>query len=77
MLPYKDNVEQSILEKLYSKQHKKNRFVFENSLGILKKKLFHKTKLHVAFVFNMIVCCCILHNLVLGQNELDIVNLMH
>jgi len=25
----------------------------------------------------MIVCCCILHNLVLGQNELDIVNLMH
>jgi hypothetical protein len=42
-----------------------------------KKHLFHKTKLHVAFVLNLIVCCCILHNLVLGQNELDIVNLIH
>jgi len=74
MVPYKDNVEQIILENLYNRWHKKGIYVAEKSTGILKNtfwELFHKKELHVAFVFDMFVCYCILHNMVLGWGKLD------
>ncbi len=40
----------------------------ENSFNILKKtfrKLLLKTNLHVFFLPNVVVCCCILHNMIL------------
>ncbi len=69
-----DITEQFILEKLYNRWHKKAIYVVENSCCILKNifwELFHKKELHVAFLLDMFVCYCILHNIVLGWGKLD------
>jgi hypothetical protein len=47
----------------------------ENLFVILKKnfkKLFKKTKLHVLFLLDVIVCCCILYNKILNNKDLEI-----
>ena len=32
------------------------------------RELLHITNLHVAFVPDVVVCCCLLHNILLGQD---------
>lgn len=47
------------------------RCVIENSFGILKltfRELQHVTKIHVMLMSDVVMICCLLHNLVLDQD---------
>jgi hypothetical protein len=54
--------------------------VVENAFWILRKKfrkLFLKSNLHILFVPNVLICCCIFHNIIIDGNlDLDIQTLM-
>ena len=47
----------------------------ENAFGILKqsfRELLDTTDLHVTFVPDVVVCCCLLHNVLLGQEPEEV-----
>jgi hypothetical protein len=49
--------------------------VVENSFDILKKtfkELLIKSNLNVLFLPNVVVCCCMLHNMILSGKDIDI-----
>ncbi len=52
----------------------------ENAFGIQRKsfkKLFLKSNLHILFIPNVLVCCCIFHNIIIdGFLDLDIQTMM-
>ncbi len=51
----------------------------ENNFGILKKtfqKLMIKSNLNFFSLLNVLVCYCILHNMILNRNDVDINELM-
>ncbi len=53
--------------------------MIENSFGVLKKsfkELLLETNLHILFIPNMVVCCCILYNMILGGKDIDPETLM-
>jgi hypothetical protein len=53
--------------------------VVENSFDILKKtfkELLIKLNLNVLFLPNVVVCCCMLHNMILSGKNIDIDKLM-
>lgn len=55
------------------------RVVVENNFDILKKtfqELFIKSNLNVLFFFNVVVCCCMFHNMTLNGKDIDIDKLM-
>jgi hypothetical protein len=84
MIPHKqsNNIRHIILEAWYNKHLSEGKSVMENSFGILRmsfRKLLFKTNLHVLFLPNVILCCCILYNMieqVLDRKDLDIETLM-
>jgi hypothetical protein len=52
----------------------------ENAFEILKKlfcELHGKIKLHITMILNLITCCCILHNMLFGWQEINIDNILH
>jgi hypothetical protein len=60
----------SILDCLYNRLLFRGRSVVENAFGILKhsfRELLHIIDLHVTFVHDIVVCCALLHNVLLGQ----------
>jgi len=61
-----------ILEVLFNKQLCRGRSVIENSFCILKKPLLLKINLHVPFLLDVVVCCWILYNMILGGKDFDI-----
>ncbi len=68
-----------ILEVLLNKQLCRGRSVIENSFCILKKtfrKLLLKTNLHDLFLLDVVVCCYILYNMILGGKDFDIDTLL-
>jgi hypothetical protein len=55
------------------------RIVLENNFDILKKtfkELLIKSNLHVLFFPNVVVCHCMLHNMILNGKDIDIDKLM-
>lgn len=70
MTPYRDSGQQSILELLFNKRLSRGRSVIENAFGILKqsfRELLHITDLHIAFLPDVVVCCCLLYNTLWGK----------
>ncbi len=84
MIPHKQygNIRHIVLEELYKKHLSQGISVVENSFGILKmnfQELFLKTNLHVLFLPDVVICCCILYNMIeqiLDGKDLDIETLM-
>jgi hypothetical protein len=65
--------------RLYNKQLFHERVVVENNFDILKKifkELLIKSNLNVLFLLDVVVCCCMLHNLILNGKDIDIDELM-
>lgn len=80
MTPFKEEGHHTILELLYNKKHKRGHWVVENAFGILKKtfrEFFTKTNLHVSFMLDAFIACCLLHNFLWSQSESHIQRLMH
>jgi hypothetical protein len=54
------------------KNHKRDKLVIENIFKIFKKTfrgLHRKIDLDVDVAPNLVTCCCILHNMLIGHNE--------
>jgi hypothetical protein len=70
-----DDHERSVLEALFNKRHRRGRSVVENAFGLLKESwqiLLNRCDLHVKIIPDVFVCCCILYNLLLQQEEVDV-----
>lgn len=68
MVPHRDGGQFSISETLFNRKLRKGHCVVENAFGILKqsfRELLGKSTLDVIFLPDVIVCCCILHNILL------------
>lgn len=69
----------SVSEKLFNKKLRSGRCVVENTFGILKqcfRKLDQKSDLHLAFLPDVILCCVILYNILLGQTPTKVEQLL-
>jgi hypothetical protein len=83
LTPYRDRPartgHRSMLECLYNKRLSRGHSVVENALSILKQS-FHELldviNLHVTFVPDVVVCCCLLHKMLLGQNPKEVARLL-
>lgn len=80
LTPVKDDGhELSVIEYIYNKKHRRGRSVVENAFGILKqswRELLHGSELDVKFIPDVVVCCCVLHNLLIGGSEVQLEELM-
>jgi hypothetical protein len=79
MVPHRNARNCTVLERLYNKKLRKGRCVVKNAFGILKqtfRELLVKSDLDVVFLPDVITCCAILHNILLGQSHEDVENLM-
>ena len=79
LTPYHDlpGRRQSIVERLYNCKLRQGRCMIENAFAILRqsfKELKHTTDLHVFLLPNVVVCYCLLHNLLLGQSPEQVAN---
>lgn len=69
----------TILEQLYNRKHKRGRSVVEHTFGVLKqtfRELMKKSELHVTFLPDVVMACCYLHNILLGQHPHEVERLM-
>lgn len=69
------NVQHTFLEILLNKHICHRRSIVKNSFGILKIffwKLWVKINLHVLFLLDMVICCCILYDMILNNKDLNI-----
>jgi hypothetical protein len=72
-------VQHSILETLFKKQFFHAIIFIEKKFGILKKtfhKLMIKSNLDVQFLPNVVICCYMVHNMILNGKNVDIDELM-
>lgn len=83
MTPYRDGAgraaPRSVLERLYNRKLSRGRSVVENAFGIFKqsfRELLNVTNLNVTFLPDVVVCCCILHNILLGQQPHQVARLL-
>jgi hypothetical protein len=81
MVPHKQvGVCHNVLEALYNQQLFRDKSVVENSFGNLKQmfwELLLKTNLNILFLPDIvIVCCCMLHNLIMNGKDEDTKTLM-
>jgi hypothetical protein len=70
-----DDWPQTYLETLYQEHHSRGRSIVENAFGILKqtwRELLFKTDMKVEFIPDLVTCCCVLHNMILGIPTPDI-----
>ncbi len=73
------NVRHIALEVLFNKQLYWGRSVIKNAFGILKKtfnELFLNTNLLVLFLLDVVVCCCIIYNMLFDGKDFDIDTLL-
>ena len=59
----------------YFSQHKKCRNKIETTFGILKRRflcLHNENRLHVKSVPNVIIACCVLHNIAMDRGLIDL-----
>jgi hypothetical protein len=83
MTPYRDARgranQRSVLDRLYNRRLSRGRSVIENAFGIMKqsfRELLNITDLHVTFVPDVVVCCSLLHNVLLGQSPDKVARLL-
>ena len=68
-----------LVDTLFNRKLRRGRRVVENAFGILKQKfreLLGKSDLLVTFLPDVIICCTILHNMLLGQSHQEVERLL-
>ena len=68
-----------MVDTLFNRRLTRGRAVVENAFALLKltfRELHQKMELHVAFVPDVVMCCAILHNVLLNQSHEEIERLM-
>lgn len=79
MVPHRGQLQLSVSETLFNKKLRRGRCVVENAFGILKqsfRELLDKTDLQITFVPDVILCCAILHNVLLRQSHEEVEELL-
>lgn len=79
MVPHRGPGQLSVAEQLFNRRLRRGRCVVENAFGILKqtfRELLVKSQLHITFLPDVIVCCAILHNVLLGQSHEQVEHLL-
>ncbi len=69
------NVQHTFLEILLNKHICHRKSIVKNSFGILKIyfwNLLMKINLHVLFFVDMVICCCVLYDMILNNKDLNI-----
>jgi hypothetical protein len=87
MVPHRNVRNLYVLETLFNRKLRRGRCVVEKAFGILKKafgilkqtfrELLLKSELDVVFLPDVIMCCAILHNVLLGQSPNEVEQLLH
>ena len=75
MVPHRGEGNMPIADTLFNRKLRRGRGVVENAFGILKqtfRELLVKSDLQVVFLPDVITCCAILHNMLLGQSHGDV-----
>jgi len=65
----------SLAENLFNRKLQKGCMVVKNAFGIIKQSFRESQgvlELDIAFFPDMVVCCCILHNILLRQSHEDV-----
>ena len=80
MVPHRGPGNLPIADTLFNRKLRRGRCVVENAFGILKqsfRELLVKSDLQVTFLPDVITCCAILHNILLGQSHEAVETLLH
>lgn len=80
MVPVRGQGNLPIADTLFNRKLRRGRGVVENAFGILKqtfRELLVKSELQVTFLPDVIMCCAILHNLLLRQSHEAIETLLN
>jgi hypothetical protein len=75
MVHHKNVRNLSMLETLFNRKLRTGRYVVENAFGILKqtfRELLVKSDLDIVFLRDIIICCTILHNILLRQSHEEV-----
>jgi hypothetical protein len=70
MTPFKEEGHHIVLELLYNMRHKQGHSIVENAFRILKKtfrEFLTKFELHVSFLLDVFIICCLLHSILCFQ----------
>lgn len=80
LVPHRHHDQLSLAENLFNKKLRKGRIVVENAFGILKQsfqELQGKSDLDLTFFPDVVVCCGILHNILLRQSHDEVKEFLH
>jgi len=79
MVPHGGHGNMPVADTSFNKKLRRGRGVVENAFGILKqtfRELLVKSELQVTFLPDVITCCAILHNVLLGQSHEEVERLL-
>ena len=79
LVPHRGRDQLSLSEAHFNKKLRKGCCVVENVFGILKQsfwELLNKSDLKVTFLPNLILCCALLHNVLLRQSHEEVKELL-
>jgi hypothetical protein len=79
MTPHRERENSGVVQHLFNRKLRRGCCVVENAFGLLKqtfRELLGKSSLQVTFLPDVILCCAILHNMLLGQSHEDVEQLL-
>ena len=79
LVPHRGQGNLPVAQSLFNRKLRRGRGVVENAFGILKqtfRELLVKSDLSVTFLPDVITCCALLHNVLLGQSHGDVERLL-
>ena len=79
LVPHRGQGNMPVADSLFNRKLRRGRGIVENAFGILKqtfRELLVKSELSVTFLPDVITCCAILHNILLGQSHRDVERLL-